>query len=203
VTRVAATRTDTVATAPAAPATPAPGSVEPIRPRPVKVFVVGKTGEPATTTGTLGVLPGNSLMAPTQVAAQPLQIAPAPAVPAPIAAPTPTAPQVVPAPQPAPVASVTISPAPAVPAPAAPRIRSGWQIQIGAFPEERQARERIDQARTRFGTLLAKTEPYTEKTQKGATTLFRARFAGLDEDGARRACALLKKGDFVCMAFKN
>jgi D-alanyl-D-alanine carboxypeptidase len=201
VTRVAATRTDTVATAPAAPATPAPGSVEPIRPRPVKVFVVGKTGEPATTTGTLGVLPGNSLMAPTQIAAQPLQIAPAPAAPAPIAAPIPTAPQVAPAP----VASVTISPAPAAPAPAppAPRLRSGWQIQIGAFPEERQARERIDQARTRFGTLLAKTEPYTEKTQKGVTTLFRARFAGLDEDGARRACALLKKGDFVCMAFKN
>ena len=222
VTRVAATRTDTpvapvatpvATTSPALPP-PSPGSSEPIRPRPVKVFVVGKVGEPAPAApGTLGVLLGTSLMTPTGVVAQPLQIAPAatprpvPANPAPIPVAAPTA---APAPAPAtapaaPAASVTVSAPvpPTAPASPAPRVRSGWQIQIGAFPEERQARDRLDAARSRLSSLLGRADPYTEATVRGSTTLFRARFAGLDEDSAKRACALLKKSEFACMAFKN
>jgi D-alanyl-D-alanine carboxypeptidase len=111
------------------------------------------------------------------------------------------------APAPAAVAAPTADPVATASPPSAPPpsalARSGWQIQVGAFPDERQARERIGEARNRINALLAKADPYTQKTLKGSTTLFRARFAGLDEDRARRACALLKRSDIACMAFRN
>jgi D-alanyl-D-alanine carboxypeptidase len=98
---------------------------------------------------------------------------------------------------------VSAPPAPSIPTRAPANVRGGWLIQVGAFPDERQARERIEATRGKLTALLAKAAPYTEKTVKGSSTLFRARFAGLDEAGARRACELLKKSDIACMATKN
>jgi D-alanyl-D-alanine carboxypeptidase len=80
---------------------------------------------------------------------------------------------------------------------------SGWIVQIGAFPSEGQARSRIEDARGHAGGLLAKGNPYTEVTSKGANKLYRARFAGFDEITARQACDRLKKNDFACFTTKN
>jgi D-alanyl-D-alanine carboxypeptidase len=195
-------------------AEPRPGSADPIRPTPVKTFFVGKSGEavsPPGRPGTLGVLLGSSLMAPDGAIAQPLQIGPQ-AAPAPLPpvvgtpsaeAPATVAPAVaaVPAPSPVPPSTTASLPSelPSVP----PSMRGGWLIQIGAFTEEREARERLDQARSRFNAILGKADPYTEKTRKGANTYFRARFAGLDETAAKRACSLLKRSDIACLAMKN
>ena len=50
---------------------------------------------------------------------------------------------------------------------------------------------------------LASAMPFTEKVQKGDTTLYRARFAGLDTSSAEAACKDLKKSGFACFATKN
>jgi D-alanyl-D-alanine carboxypeptidase len=189
---------------------PRPGSAEPLRPTPVKTFFVGKSRDavkPAKP-GTLGVLPGSSLMAPDGAIAQPLQIGPqaaptlpppAPATAAELAAPASAPVAVVPAPTPPP----TTASLPTEPASVPPPTRGGWLIQIGAFTEEREARERLDLARSRLSSILAKADPYTEKTRKGTNIYFRARFAGFDETAARRACNLLKRSDIACLAMKN
>ena len=206
---------------------PSPGSEEPIRPTPVKTFIIGKSGEPASPgaakPGTLGVVPAASLMTPIGAVVQQWTVGPQPAaerqgIVAPASAPTaaempaPSAVAVVaPAPPSAPVSATPIPasaapsapPASSIPTSAPANLRGGWLIQVGAFPDERQARERIDATRGKLSALLAKAAPYTEQTIKGSSTLFRARFAGLDEAGARRACAMLKKSEIACMATKN
>jgi D-alanyl-D-alanine carboxypeptidase len=99
------------------------------------------------------------------------------------------------------VASETSRPAPA---PAAPSIaRGAWIIQVGAFPEEEKAKERLREAKTLGKTLLGNANPFTEKVVKGRQELYRARFAGLDEDAAEAACRLFKRNDIACMAMKN
>jgi D-alanyl-D-alanine carboxypeptidase len=80
---------------------------------------------------------------------------------------------------------------------------SGWQIQIGAFGGEREAKAKLDAAKARAKSVLGSADPYTEKVTKGSSDLYRARFAGLDEKSAREACRLLKRNDFDCMTFKN
>ncbi len=44
---------------------------------------------------------------------------------------------------------------------------------------------------------------FTEKVQKGKETLCRARFAGLEEQGAESACKALKRSGFSCFTTKN
>jgi D-alanyl-D-alanine carboxypeptidase len=38
---------------------------------------------------------------------------------------------------------------------------------------------------------------------KGAKSLYRARFAGLDKDAAESACKHLKRSDIPCMMLRN
>jgi D-alanyl-D-alanine carboxypeptidase len=83
-----------------------------------------------------------------------------------------------------------------------PASRGGWLIQIGAFNKEHEARERLSKAKERAASALAKVRSYTEKTMKGSTEYFRARFAGFDEASAKRACEALKR-EFECVTMKN
>jgi D-alanyl-D-alanine carboxypeptidase len=85
------------------------------------------------------------------------------------------------------------------PAPA----KGGWLIQIGAYTKESEAHARLAEARERAAAILSKVRSYSEKTVKGTTAYFRARFAGFDEASAKRACDTLKKSDFACFATKN
>jgi D-alanyl-D-alanine carboxypeptidase len=39
--------------------------------------------------------------------------------------------------------------------------------------------------------------------QRGDTTLYRARFAGLDREQAEAACKFLKRNDVDCLAIRN
>ncbi len=107
--------------------------------------------------------------------------------------------------EPAPARPVrTASLTPAAPPAAAPAAaRSGWQIQIGAFDAEREARAKLDQAKSKAGAVLGNATSYTEKVSKGSGALYRARFAGLDEKGAREACRLLQRNAFSCMTIRN
>jgi D-alanyl-D-alanine carboxypeptidase len=82
-------------------------------------------------------------------------------------------------------------------------LRGDWAIQIGAFPEEGQAKERLRTAQSVGKSVLRNADPFTEKVVKGSKELYRARFAGFDKDGAEAACHHFKRNDIACMALKN
>lgn len=135
-----------------------------------------KTAEPALPAKTEERLP-----APRAVA-----LMPAPAI-APAPAPAPVAVAAAPAPQPKAVAAVPASP------------RSGWIIQLAAAESEAKARKVLDNARDKAARLKS-AEAFTEPVTKGSSTLYRARFAGFDADGAQEACKALKRSGFNCFA---
>lgn len=94
---------------------------------------------------------------------------------------------------------VVEAPAPVVEQPA----RKGWMIQIGATTEAGQAEALLSDAKSKAGRALTAAEPFTETFTKGATTYYRARFAGLNEQSADAACKALKRSSVSCFAIKN
>jgi D-alanyl-D-alanine carboxypeptidase len=80
--------------------------------------------------------------------------------------------------------------------------RTGWMVQIGATEDVKEAGELLARARG-VHTPLASAKAFTEKVQKGKDTLWRARFAGLEEQDAETACKSLKRSGFACFATKN
>jgi D-alanyl-D-alanine carboxypeptidase len=115
-------------------------------------------------------------------------------------------------PQPAPplasASAATTAPAkPAAPAtkPAVQvaKHRPGWMIQVGAYPAEQAAKQRLSSVQSQASKMLTGAEAFTETVDKGGTTYYRARFAGLDKDKAEAACKYLKKNDVDCVTIKN
>jgi D-alanyl-D-alanine carboxypeptidase len=94
---------------------------------------------------------------------------------------------------------------PTLPAYSAPSAHShgGWLIQIGAFDDEGEAKQRLSSAQIKVHGPLAAKDPFTERVQKGDKALYRARFAGFDKSTAEAACRALKRSDFECMALKD
>ncbi|MBN9025706.1 MAG: SPOR domain-containing protein [Rhizobiales bacterium] len=83
-------------------------------------------------------------------------------------------------------------------------IADGWKIQIAAAPDEDGARLMLDRAKSKAGKMLASATPSVEPVAKGASTLYRARFAGFDnKDQARAVCAYLTKRDVSCLAIRQ
>jgi D-alanyl-D-alanine carboxypeptidase len=80
---------------------------------------------------------------------------------------------------------------------------AGWMIQIGATDEPGKAQELLSRAKSHSYRALGRARAFTEKVQKGHETLWRARFAGLEEDSAEAACRALKRAGFSCFATKN
>ena len=85
----------------------------------------------------------------------------------------------------------------------AAKSRGGWMIQVGAFPDETNAKERLNTAKAQAKEQLGQADPFTEKVAKGDKALYRARFAGLDKDQAENACKNLKRSEIPCMLLKN
>ena len=81
--------------------------------------------------------------------------------------------------------------------------QSGWMIQIGATPDMSTATELLARAKLEGRNTLTTAQAFTEKVQKGSETLYRARFAGLEADGAKRACKTLIRSGISCFAMKN
>lgn len=95
-------------------------------------------------------------------------------------------------------------PAPAMSHQAAVVASGKWMIQLGATDDEGKAKEILARARAKAAGPLASASPFTEKVEKGGSTLFRARFAGFDDSkDAQNACALLKRGGFSCFATRS
>ncbi|HEY6256245.1 MAG TPA: serine hydrolase [Xanthobacteraceae bacterium] len=111
-----------------------------------------------------------------------------------------------------PVAEAAPTPAPA-PAPATPVVTHaaappapphvGWMIQVGAFPAEDEAKQRLSSVQSRASRYLASADAFTETVTKGETIMYRARFAGLGKEQAEAACNYLKHNDVDCMTLRN
>jgi D-alanyl-D-alanine carboxypeptidase len=192
---------------------PLPGSTDPIKPNAVKTVAVHPG---SMQTAALTPLPSESRqLSPTPPEFTQATItnvitvkndqSPAPPVPAP-AAPEPPVTKSDPSPPAAPAKMVSAVPsAPGsmrAPEPAA-KPRTGWIIQIGALPDEKDAWQRLELAQTKVKDLLGKADPFTERVEKGEKVLFRARFAGLEKNQAETACKHLKRSDIPCMLVKN
>ncbi len=210
---------------------PTPGSTEPIKPNTVRTVIVHPgmqtaslsplpsdnrqlTPAPAvagaasiTTINTVKSDATPPQLPPPQLPppqSTPPQVSPSQLPPTRTVAPPPAARPGILGTLPAKVASVSKS----VPVPAAavaePVVkRSGWLIQVGAFDDEKDAKQRLDLAQSKARDLLGRAEPFTEKTTKGEKTMFRARFAGLEKDRAEAACKQLKRNEIPCMFLKN
>jgi D-alanyl-D-alanine carboxypeptidase len=207
------TTTQTTPPTQAAGARPGPGSTEPIRPISVKTLTVRPGG---VQTATLAPVTANQAMAahgaiprPADGSAYTLSgTAGAPplgqtAGPPPGARPGVLG--VLPGNRVAttdPVSSVTASAT--MNGTPAPEIRhSGWIVQIGAFPAEDEAKGRLKSAQSLAKRVLGGADAFTERVVKGEVTLYRARFAGLDEDSAEAACKYLKRNKIACFTVKN
>jgi len=80
---------------------------------------------------------------------------------------------------------------------------SGWVIQIGATDDAGKAAALLAKAKSQKSALLSSAHPFTEMVRKGHETLYRARFAGLEESKAEAACKALKTSGFSCFASRN
>lgn len=79
----------------------------------------------------------------------------------------------------------------------------GVMIQVGATDDQNKARELLAKAKSKGDGHLTKATPFTEAITKGASTLYRARFAGLDERHAEAACKALKRSGMGCFTTRN
>jgi D-alanyl-D-alanine carboxypeptidase len=186
------------AAAPAAAAPPAaaPATTTAAPPAPAKVAL--PFPPPGTRPGAIGGLPSRIITGSV------VDTAPTPAV-----APAPNAAPVVPAAThgPTPIAA----PATQTQAPAQPQAQpqtqaqthAGWIIQVGAFPAEGEAKQRLSSVQSRASKFLASADAFTETVSKGESVWYRARFAGLGKEQAEAACNYLKHNDVDCMTIKN
>ena len=95
------------------------------------------------------------------------------------------------------------APAPTRTAAPAKPVRGGWMIQVGAYPAQHDAKQRLDAVQSKASKLLGSAEPFIETVDKGGTPYYRARFAGLDQDKAEAACTYLKLDGVDCIMIKK
>ncbi len=71
-------------------------------------------------------------------------------------------------------------------------------IQIGAYVSEQEAGRQLEAVRARAQAALSGTRPITRRIESGGRQLFAARFAGLDQPSATKACQELKQQSIDC-----
>jgi D-alanyl-D-alanine carboxypeptidase len=81
--------------------------------------------------------------------------------------------------------------------------RGPYMIQVGAFDDEGEAKQRLSAAQTKAKGELGAANPFTEKVEKSDKALYRARFAGLDKGQAEAACRNLKRSEIPCFMLKT
>ncbi len=83
----------------------------------------------------------------------------------------------------------------------AAKVVPSWNIQIGAYPKKEEARLKLKEIRASGYKFLSGKQAITVQVQKGAKTVYRARFSGFTQKTAKAACAQLSKKGLTCMAF--
>ncbi|HUQ37801.1 MAG TPA: D-alanyl-D-alanine carboxypeptidase [Aestuariivirga sp.] len=81
------------------------------------------------------------------------------------------------------------------------KVAPSWNIQIGAYPKKEEARLKLKEIRASGYKFLSGKQAITVQVQKGAKTVYRARFSGFTQKTAKAACAQLSKKGLTCLAF--
>lgn len=77
----------------------------------------------------------------------------------------------------------------------------GWVVQVGVSDSENSARGLLDAAQSKGGKVLRSAKPITVAVANGSSKLYRARFAGFDnQTAAVNACKVLKRRGVNCWA---
>jgi D-alanyl-D-alanine carboxypeptidase len=184
---------------------PEPGSTDPIKPNPVKTFIVHAAGvrtallsPPALDSRRLA--PSSATANATNVTTVATVKAQSVPLPPPPGA-RPGVLGVLPANK---VASAGDSvPITASTAEVSAKRSGGWIIQVGAFDDESDAKQRLTMCQSKAKDQLRKADPFTERVAKGEKSMYRARFAGLEKEQAEAACKYLKRSDIPCMLLKD
>ena len=77
--------------------------------------------------------------------------------------------------------------------------KSGWTIQIGAFPSQEGAHIRLAEVRDSGIALLSNKPGFTMAAPSGKSMIYRARFSGFTEAHAREACKVLSAKGVDCL----
>src|SRR5262249_32363244 len=179
-------------------------------PAPLQVASVDPQPAPAAAPST----PVTSVAGPgTMAQAEPLPPEPSASPASAASPPTPPSPQSAPQTQPSAARSdsanaasaraAAVAPSSSPAAAKKPAAHSGWMIQVGAYPGEREAKQRLSAVKSKAAKILTGADSFTEPIEKGGTTYYRARFAGFDKDKAEAACKYLKRNDVECVTIKN
>jgi D-alanyl-D-alanine carboxypeptidase len=190
---------------PAPTSTPTLGSTTPIKPVPVKTFIVHQN---AMHTGSLSALPADiRKLMPAPATANSASVTTLATIKRepPATEAQPDARTAQPAKLAAKMAELA-SAGEGVRVPAtdlSAKPHSGWMIQVGAFDDEKDAKDRLAIAQNKAESALGKADPFTERIEKGEKSMFRARFAGLEKPQAETACRQLKRKEIPCIVVKN
>ncbi|MFC0478750.1 D-alanyl-D-alanine carboxypeptidase [Gellertiella hungarica] len=77
----------------------------------------------------------------------------------------------------------------------------GWVVQVGVSPNPKLAMGLLDAAKAKGGKVLRSATPITVAVASGSSKLYRARFAGFDDQAAAvNACKVLKRRGVNCWA---
>jgi len=82
------------------------------------------------------------------------------------------------------------------------KVTGAYHVQVGAYTSQAEAESRLGEVQGRATTLLDGHQPLAIAFQKDETQWYRARFAGFTQDGARSACAELKRMSFDCVVMR-
>ena len=82
-------------------------------------------------------------------------------------------------------------------------VRSGWIIQVGAFPAEEEAKQRLSRGAEQGVQGSSPGRSVHRTGGEGWHHLYRARFAGFDKDKAEAACKYLKRNDVDCVTIRE
>ncbi len=86
---------------------------------------------------------------------------------------------------------------------AAPKPAANWYVQVGTADTQAKAAALASRAKEKSKGHLGRAKPVTEKVALKRGSTYRARFTGLDEDGAEAACKALKKAGMACIAART
>jgi D-alanyl-D-alanine carboxypeptidase len=185
------------------PDQPESGSTDPIKPNKVKTFTVRAGG--MRTASLSPPSPDSRKLAPSPATANVTTVSTVKAEAAPLPPPPGAKPGVLgvlPANKVASAGDSVPVTASTAEVSAKPR-NGGWMIQVGAFDDESDAKQRLGICQSKAKDQLTKADPFTERVSRGEKSMFRARFAGLEKDQAEAACKHLKRSDIPCMLLKN
>jgi D-alanyl-D-alanine carboxypeptidase len=84
-------------------------------------------------------------------------------------------------------------------APADDAASSTWIIQIGAFPNEEAAQQKLETAQQKAKTILTGKKAYTMEVEQDSGRVYRARFSGFSKRTAKAACKQLSAKGVTCL----